>query len=361
LSLRKYKSQDIVEKIAIEKYRENGLGITFQDIQREFSVSKSNAQQKLKHFHGRKVLFTAKDLILEGIPVLENTNPQHYFPTSIRSEIIKGRSKQKNVLIGPTGVNHPSTPLSSGALNTTDEIVLQTLEGHILHLLPAAPLYLHNIHLKTSVTAERYEELDGLLPIAGNKGKKHTQIIGTSKVDYTLYPSGTANVEVSCSNNPFRIQEEENRSHLLIFLGQIRQVLISILSDRHERFVPDVLKWEVTECDINKDIKVSDWFQFIGYKVQVKHLDHLFRIYIKPMGKETVCRVEQSLHPKKSALETINDIFNPMEKLEKLFSEKFERLFAELREKPAIQDFDNSIPTSQKLEQHYIVGLMPYK
>jgi len=35
------------------------------------------------------------------------------------------------------------------------------------------------------------------------------------------------------------------------------------------------------------------------------------------MGNETVCRVEESLHPKKSALETINDIFNPMEKVEK--------------------------------------------
>jgi len=29
------------------------------------------------------------------------------------------------------------------------------------------------------------------------------------------------------------------------------------------------------------------------------------------------CRVEESLHPKKSALETINDIFNPMEKVER--------------------------------------------
>ena len=35
------------------------------------------------------------------------------------------------------------------------------------------------------------------------------------------------------------------------------------------------------------------------------------------MGKETVSRVEESMHPKKSALETINNIFNPMEKVEK--------------------------------------------
>ena len=39
------------------------------------------------------------------------------------------------------------------------------------------------------------------------------------------------------------------------------------------------------------------------------------------MGKETVCRIEESLHPKKSALETINDIFNPVEKVERQIAE----------------------------------------
>jgi len=33
LSLRKYKTKDIVEKIAIEKYQKNGLGITIEDIE----------------------------------------------------------------------------------------------------------------------------------------------------------------------------------------------------------------------------------------------------------------------------------------------------------------------------------------
>jgi len=46
------------------------------------------------------------------------------------------------------------------------------------------------------------------------------------------------------------------------------------------------------------------------------------------MGKETVCRVEESLHPKKSTLETINDIFNPMEKIEKRIAELTTKIFA---------------------------------
>jgi len=46
----------------------------------------------------------------------------------------------------------------------------------------------------------------------------------------------------------------------------------------------------------------------------LERLDHRFRIYIKSMGEQTVCTVEESLHPKnKGAIETINDIFNSTE------------------------------------------------
>ncbi|MGA9149747.1 MAG: hypothetical protein WBZ36_04140 [Candidatus Nitrosopolaris sp.] len=61
MSLRNYKTKDIVEKIAIQKYQKNGLGITIEDIERNFSVNKVKAQRTLKHFHQKKVLFTAND------------------------------------------------------------------------------------------------------------------------------------------------------------------------------------------------------------------------------------------------------------------------------------------------------------
>ena len=77
----------------------------------------------------------------------------------------------------------------------------------------------------------------------------------------------------------------------------------------------------MTQCDINKDIIVSDWFQFAGLKIQVKHLDHLFRIYIKSMGKDTVCRVEESCNPNKPAIQAINKIFNPFNGIENQISE----------------------------------------
>jgi hypothetical protein len=219
-----------------------------------------------------------------------------------------------------TGVNHSSSPFSSDALNTTDQIVLQTLEGHILPLLPTSPSYIHNIHLKLSIVPQCYVELASPT-ISGNKGKKTTEVIGTSRVDYTFYPNGTVNVEVRCSNHPFRLQTEEDRSRLLVFLGQLRERLITILMDSHERIVPNVMEWELTECDINKDVKVSGSFHFTGPNIQVKYMDHLFSLYIKSMGNDTVYRIEERKHPHKPAIDFINDVLNPLERFEKMVSE----------------------------------------
>lgn len=103
--------------------------------------------------------------------------------------------------------------------------------------------------------------------------------------------------------------------------------LIIFLADRHERIVPDIMEWELTQCDINKD-KVSDWFQFTGLKIQVKHLDHLFRVYMKSMGNDNLCRVEETKHPekKKPVIEAINEISNPNERVETQIAEQRNQL-----------------------------------
>jgi hypothetical protein len=208
----------------------------------------------------------------------------------------------------------PSSSKSASA--TTNDIATQTLEGYVLPLLLLAPLLLHNLHFNIGIHPECYLDLN--LPYYGkNNGKHHSENIGTSRVDYVMYPNGTVDTHVTCSNNPFKLETEIDYSRIIAFFGQVRDRLIILPRDERERIVPDIMDWQITECDINKDIKLSHLLHLSAIKVQVKHLDHLFRIYIKSMGKETVCRVEESLHPKRSALETINDIFNPMEKIEK--------------------------------------------
>jgi hypothetical protein len=257
--------------------------------------------------------------IYYNVPVKNNANKNNCNDTS-DSHCNRDHNQHKPASASVGAMTTPKV-MTTAALNNTDQIVQQTLEGHILPLLPTTPSYIHNIHLKLSLfVPECYLELS-LPTISGNKGKKTTEIIGRSKVDYTFYPNGTVNVEVRCSNHPFRLHTEDDRSHLLIFFGQLRERLISILMDSHERIVPNVMEWELTECDINKDVKVGDAFHFAGPNIQVKYMDHLFSIYIKPMGKDTVYRVEERKHPNKSPIDFINDVLNPLERFEKMVSE----------------------------------------
>jgi hypothetical protein len=185
----------------------------------------------------------------------------------------------------------------------------------VLCLLGRHPLYIHKLHLQLSVAPEYYHTsttITALPQTERNKGKQHLERMARADVNFVVYPNGKVMISIACSNNPFKLQTDEDVTILFSFLGQVRDRLITFLADRHERIVPDIMDWELTECDINKDIKVSDWFQYTGLKIQVRHLDHIFRIYIKSMGKDTVCRVEEIKHPKnKSVIEAINEIFNP--------------------------------------------------
>src|SRR5262249_44311665 len=157
---------------------------------------------------------------------------------------------------------------------------------------------------------ECYQELD-LPRWKRNHGKHYPDMIGKVRVDYVFYANGTVDVYTQSSENPHRLETETDRGRLLAFFGQLRDRLITFLMDKHERLVPDIMSWEMTECDINKDIKVSDWLHLCGIKIQVKHLDRLFSVYIKSMGKDTVCRVEERKSMKQtSAIEIIDKVFN---------------------------------------------------
>jgi hypothetical protein len=307
---RNYISAEEMTELAINHYRtKKGKGITLQYlIEKGLVQHKKQAQDTLKYHLRKGTLFTIAD-----------KRPQQYYPTSIKSEIIQNLGK--NTPIHPTGVAMPlPTSLScssrSPLFQSLEYLTLHTLEGYVLPLLPKAPLFIHNMHFKTKISPECYKELN--LPYyKNNYGKYHTEVIGNTHVDYVFYASGIVNVDTTCSTNPYRLETEEDRSRIIAFFGQIRDRLIVLLCDEHERLVPDIMDWYITEADINKDIKVSDLFHFTAIKVQVRHLDHLFRIYVKSMGKETVCRIEENKHPKKKpAIEFISDVFNPPERFD---------------------------------------------
>jgi hypothetical protein len=296
-------SSEIVD-LCMDKFKKTAKGITYKDLITSGIVyHKKQAQDTLKYHRIKGVLFTVTD-----------SRPQHYYPVCKKSEVIETLSK--NTQIDHTGVTISKHPLS----NSLEKVIIQTLEGYVLPLLPAAPLYIHNLHFKLKITPECYVELD-LQKIPRNNRKQHSEILGSNLVTYTFYPGGTINVTAESSINPYKLESEIDRSRLLIFFGQLRDRLITFLTDKHERIVPDIMEWELSECDINKDIKVSDALHAAGFKIQVKHLDHVFRIYIKSMGKDTVCRVEENKQPKKPPIEAIDNIFNPYERIQKQIAE----------------------------------------
>jgi hypothetical protein len=329
-SHRRYTNSDSIIDIAVGKFKKNQRGITFKDLMKQgLAVHKRQAQETLKYYRRKGTLFT-----------LKLRRPQEYFASAIKSEVMESISKITP--IDPTGVTNYLPHLCSRPplSNCLDDVVIESLEGYVLPLLKDAPSYIHNMHFKTKIAPECYTEYDiqDLPDVPRNKGKKLFEIIGNARITYTFYPSGTVNIEVKCSNNPFKLETELDRSRILVFFGQVRDRLIIFLNDPHERIIPDIMEWFLTECDISRDIKVNDWLHYTGIKIQVKHLDHLFRIYVKSMGRDTVCRIEEEKHSDKIAIEEVNDIFNPHEKVEKHLAEQ-DKILHQILDKLAQHDF----------------------
>jgi len=318
---RRYVLADEIVKLAIQKYEKNGRGLIFADLLKTgLAPHKIHAQNMLKYQRRRGTLFSIGD-----------KRPQQYYATAIKARVIEGKIRQSTPL-DPTGASFISdsfmvkSPLSS----CLQHLSIQTLEGYVLPLLSEAPLSIHNLHFWTRIRRDIYPELK-LNTHSRNGGKYWTEIIGASRVDYIIYSNGTVDIQAGCSDEPFRLETETDRSRLLTYFGQIRDRLIGFLHDPHERIVPDIMEWNMTECDINKDVKISELLQFNAIKIQVKHLDHLLSIYIKSRGKDTYCRVEERMHfASKSAFEVILDTLNPSHKVEELEG-KIDLLLAELK------------------------------
>jgi hypothetical protein len=214
----------------------------------------------------------------------------------------------------PTGV------VWNSVINDTvniDKIITQTLEGYVLPLLPTVPLQIHNIHLKCETKAgntECYQALE-LPSYKKNIGKYQVLDIGNIPVCYVFYPNGTIDIYTKNSDNTFKLQTEEDRVNLIAFIRRIKDNLPPKI------VVPDIEQWEFTECDINRDVKVSDLLHISCVKVQVKHMDQLFRVYIKKIGNNTFCRVEETKNFKMPVVEAINHILNPYDRIERQLSE----------------------------------------
>jgi hypothetical protein len=195
-------------------------------------------------------------------------------------QISNGMTSAGHKAIDPTGVVSTSASNNTSPSHrevNTDKIITQTLEGYVLPLLSTVPLHIHNIHLKceTIISDREYYQTLRLPIYKKNIGKYQVLDINNIPVSYVFYPSGTIDIYTKNSEKPFRLQTEEDRVNLIAFVRKIKENL------PNQEVVPDIDQWDFTECDINRDIRVSDILHISSVKVQINHMDHLFRVLSK--------------------------------------------------------------------------------
>jgi hypothetical protein len=303
-------------------------GIIFKDVQSRFSIGKAKAQRSLKHSHGNGTLFTARDLDCQGIS-LQNTNPQQYFPSSIKADIIEDlKRRSANVLVQPTGSNLiRSNLIRSNLIRST--LTASNLSNHgnalsnvlehqkaqsfleVLILLPFAPLHIHKLQLTLSIDKKYYQELTNKAePI--NLAKRFKEHIGQRYVIYTFSPNGRVQIAIQSSDTPFKLEDDGDISILFSFFGQVRDRLIYYVSDIRERGIPLITEWILKECDLNGDVEIEDMCQMYLPNIQLKYAGQVFRMYIKSLHDRSVCRVENSLTIGGPLIQALNGIISPI-------------------------------------------------
>ncbi|MFY9966043.1 MAG: hypothetical protein WAK50_09925 [Nitrososphaeraceae archaeon] len=321
LGIRGYIRGREIEELAVRKYRESGKGIQYTDIIREFHCSKAKAQRIIKYSCGKTITVMKGEQTVRQDPILfrprERTNPQTYFPRCLKADIIENLKKQSKTILSRDQIDNVNNKnlLRSFFVkreydNNEDPLELAKAENFqdILKSLPFISRYIHKIHLMTSINKEYYNDLDRIRPRAVNRAKIHQENVGNRRVTYAFSPNGTVEISIACSNSPFRIEYDEDINLLFSFFGQIRDRLLYMVSDPHERGVPQVNEWVLKLCDLNKDVEITDKCQIVLPDLQLKYAGKVFRIYAKSLNDRAVARVEESLRidlPLSDALESI--------------------------------------------------------
>jgi hypothetical protein len=115
-----------------------------------FTIGKRKAQRTLKHFHTKKFLFTAEDLIKQGIHLkgLERKNPQIYYLTDMKARIIE--SRRNNVQVDTTDITTDITTLETQKIQYLQDMLLK---------LSDIKLHIHKLQIKTKIDKENYDFL----------------------------------------------------------------------------------------------------------------------------------------------------------------------------------------------------------
>jgi hypothetical protein len=123
----------------------------------------------------------------------------------------------------------------------------------LLTQLASSILYIHKLQIWTAIGKENYGFLDW--PIKGN-AKVFSERIGYTRSGYNvgfhIHPNGSIMIYISCSDNPFRLYNEQDVSDILFYLGRVEDSLRFAFSDKRECIVSPVKRWILKCCDVNR-------------------------------------------------------------------------------------------------------------
>jgi len=296
-------------------------GLTLYDIKVDLRLSKRAGQRKLKYFHAKKVLFTAQDLIEQGLelpPTFKNRRPQRYYATSIKAGILeKIRKDHKNVLLHTTEITSFNPPLFQAL---EDQKANSFFE--VLQLLSFSPTYIHKINLLLSIGKNNYKETSELLerPLQGID-----ENIGKNRVKYIYHPNGSVQIFIACSKHPHKLETDNDVNMFFSLIGQVKDRMTVHLQDPWELIIPSVDTWVLKQCDINNDIPITDKAQTYLPDIQLKTAGKVFRMYVKSLGDKAVCRCEDS-NETNIPLSSFNVLFRPNLNLEKKIENLAEKI-----------------------------------
>lgn len=273
-----------VRNFAEERFDKWKVGVTFMDIEKRFCKSKGGAQRILKRGKEKGIFFTFR-----------RKNPQEYFPENRHADVIEYINRANNVPKGTTGTSQFKSPLSFSLEQQKASTFLE-----VLLIAKNISRQINKIELEAAIDKKKMLEKDYYYSFSvkewpQNKGKLIEEFIDERKINFVHYKNGKVMIIISCSHKPFDIETEEDILNLFSFFGQVRDRLECQMSDHRGRLVGPIGNWILKQCEVNKDVPMTDKAQVSFPNIQLFTASRVFRAYVKILAGNALYRIEELL------------------------------------------------------------------
>jgi hypothetical protein len=270
-----------LEKLTKSKFSDLYKGITYLDLctgKNKLVQTPDQARNTLQYYRKKGKLF-----------VHNRRKSQQYFLSHdeaeysfLRSTYFEGGGVQARKW-GYGRAATPPRPQITRSSAVADSFV------KFLAIAKTTRLYIHNLTFHVSLNNPRptvdnpYDRLTQYCNLKENKTKEYEYRRGKTHVKFRAYPNNTVDIHISCSDNPFPLESQEDVTTLFCFIAGVHETLRVWLQDISNTITPPVHDWTFTRAEFNKDVPCSPALYFNGPNIQIRAAEGVFRIYTKAM------------------------------------------------------------------------------